>query len=172
MAGQLEGKVALITGAASGIGLATVERFLRDGASVVLADNQAALLEKETARLKGQGGRVVASLMDVTKSADVRRGVEAAVSAFGKLDVLFANAGIAYTGELVDTTDEDWDRINDVNAKGVFLSAREAVRPVIRPLSNSLTPSAQTWKTTEPPSPTSSSTPTTARKEAYFRPSR
>jgi 2-keto-3-deoxy-L-fuconate dehydrogenase len=132
MGRQLEGKVALITGAASGIGLATVERFLRDGAAVVLADNQAALLEQETTRLKGQGQRVLAALMDVTKSAEIRAGVEAAVQEFGRLDILFANAGIAYTGELVDTTDEDWDRVNNVNAKGVFLTAREAVRQMLR----------------------------------------
>jgi NAD(P)-dependent dehydrogenase (short-subunit alcohol dehydrogenase family) len=130
MARQLEGKVALITGAASGIGLATVERFLRDGAAVVLADNQAGPLERETERLKG-AGKVVAAAVDVAKSADVRRAVDAAVSAFGRLDIVFANAGIGHSSELVETTDEDWDRVNDVNAKGVFFTCREAVRQML-----------------------------------------
>jgi NAD(P)-dependent dehydrogenase (short-subunit alcohol dehydrogenase family) len=131
MSGQLQGKVALITGAASGIGLATAERFVREGAAVVLADNQAELLMHETERLKAAGFRVVPSIMDVTRSLDNRKAVEAAVEHFGRLDILFANAGIGHSSELIETTDEDWDRINDVNAKGVFLSARESVRQML-----------------------------------------
>jgi 2-keto-3-deoxy-L-fuconate dehydrogenase len=131
MAGRLDGKVALITGAASGIGLATTERFLREGAAVVMADNQAELLERESRRLLAAGSRVVAVPMDVTHSEGNRRAVQAAVSHFGRLDILFANAGIAFSGELTETTDEDWDRINNVNAKGVFLGARESVRQML-----------------------------------------
>ena len=131
MQGRLAGKVALITGAASGIGLATVEWFLREGAAVLLADNQADLLDRETARLSAEGKRVAATTMDVTRSADVKRAVEAAVEQFGRLDILFANAGIAYSGEIVETTDEDWDRVMDVNAKGVFFCAREAIRQML-----------------------------------------
>jgi NAD(P)-dependent dehydrogenase (short-subunit alcohol dehydrogenase family) len=130
MGRQLEGKVALITGAASGIGLATVERFLRDGAAVVMADNQAGPLAREAERLK-RTGKVVAATIDVAKSADVRRAVEAGVSAFGRLDIVFANAGIGHSSELVETTDEDWDRVNDVNAKGVFFTCRETVRQML-----------------------------------------
>jgi NAD(P)-dependent dehydrogenase (short-subunit alcohol dehydrogenase family) len=68
---------------------------------------------------------------DVTRATDLRRAVEQAVSSFGRLDILFANAGIGYSGELVDTSDEDWDRVMAVNAKGVFLSARESVRQML-----------------------------------------
>jgi 2-keto-3-deoxy-L-fuconate dehydrogenase len=128
---QLEGKVGLITGAASGIGLATAERFVRDGAAVVMADNQAEAVTREAERLKRDGHRVVASACDVTRTGDIRRAVEQAVASFGRLDVLFANAGIAYTGELVETTDDDWDRVMAVNAKGVFVCAREAVRQML-----------------------------------------
>jgi 2-keto-3-deoxy-L-fuconate dehydrogenase len=131
MLARLEGKVALITGAASGIGLATVERFVHEGAAVVLADNQAEPLERATTRLAHAGFRVASARMDVTRTDDVRRAVETAVASFGRLDILFANAGIAYTGELVETTDDDWDRVMAVNARGVFISAREAVRQML-----------------------------------------
>ena len=131
MSGRLEGKVALITGAASGIGLATAGRFGQDGAAVVLADVQGAVAEREAARLRGEGFRAIAATMDVTRTEDVRRAVQTAVTHFGRLDVLFANAGIGYTGTLIDTTDEDWDQVMGVNAKGVFLSAREAIRQML-----------------------------------------
>ena len=131
MRGRLGGKVALITGAASGIGLATAELFVREGAAVVLFDNQAEALEALAGQLRSAGHRASSVVGDVTRSEDLRRSVERAVSDFGRLDVLFANAGIGYSGELVDTTDDDWDRVMDVNAKGVFLSARESVRQML-----------------------------------------
>jgi len=131
MAGLLEGKVALITGAASGIGLATAVRFLRDGAAVVLADLQAGPLEREASLFRGAGFRAVAATTDVTRTEDVRAAVASAVEHYGRLDILFANAGIAYSGEIVDTTDDDYDRVNAVNAKGVFVSAREAIRQML-----------------------------------------
>ena len=131
MSGRLSGKVALITGAASGIGLATAERFLAEGASVVLADVQAERMESEAARLGGSDRRAVAVVMDVTSSEDNRRAVEVAVEHFGRLDVLFANAGIGYSGAILDATDEDWDQVMAVNARGVFLSARESIRRML-----------------------------------------
>jgi NAD(P)-dependent dehydrogenase (short-subunit alcohol dehydrogenase family) len=131
MSGRLEGKVALITGAASGIGLATAELFVREGSAVVLFDNQAGPLEALAVRLTSEGHKALAVVGDVTQTADLRRAVERAASEFGRLDVLFANAGIGFSGELVETSDDDWDRVMDVNAKGVFLSARESVRQML-----------------------------------------
>ena len=131
MGGRLGGKVALITGAASGIGLATAERFLVEGASVVMADVQAEAVEAEAARLAADGLSAVAIVMDVTSSDDNRRAVEVAVDRFGRLDILFANAGIGYSGAIVDATDDDWDQVMAVNAKGVFLSARESIRRML-----------------------------------------
>jgi 2-keto-3-deoxy-L-fuconate dehydrogenase len=131
MRGRLDAKVALITGAASGIGLATAELFVVEGAAVVLVDIQAEALGRVAEVLRLQGHRVVASPGDVTRSEDVRRAVERAVAEFGRLDVLFANAGIGYSGELVETSDDDWDRVMAVNAKGVFLCARESVRQML-----------------------------------------
>ena len=131
MSGRLEGKVALITGAASGIGLATADRFCAEGAAVVLADNQADAAGREAARLRAAGHRAIASTMDVTRTEDVRRAVAAAVGAFGRLDILFANAGIGYSGKILDATDEDWDSVMGVNARGVFLSCRESIRQML-----------------------------------------
>src|SRR4051812_25956847 len=131
MTQRLQGKSALITGAASGIGLATAGWFCREGAAVVLADNQAGRAVEEAAKLRAAGHRAVAAAVDVTQSDQVRAAVAVAVREFGRLDVLFANAGIGYTGDLLATTDDDWDRVMDVNAKGVFLCCREAVRQML-----------------------------------------
>ena len=126
MAGRLGGKVALITGAASGIGLATAGRFVSEGASVVMADVQADVVEAEAARLGA-----VAVVMDVTRADDTRRAVDLAFDRFGRLDILFANAGIGYSGAIVDASDDDWDQVMAVNAKGVFLSCRESIRRML-----------------------------------------
>jgi NAD(P)-dependent dehydrogenase (short-subunit alcohol dehydrogenase family) len=128
---RLHGKVALITGAASGIGLATAEWFCRDGAAVTLVDTQGQRAEEAAGRLRGEGHRALAVAADVTRSEQVRGAVERTVREFGRLDVLFANAGIGYTGELIATSDEDWDQVMAVNAKGVFLCCREAVRQML-----------------------------------------
>jgi 2-keto-3-deoxy-L-fuconate dehydrogenase len=132
MGNRLEGKVALITGAAGGIGLATAERFVQEGASVVLGDSQVDLLDRESARLAAAGFRVRAVAMDVTRADDVKRAVVVSCSEFGRLDILFANAGVGYVGAIVDTSDDDWDRVMGVNAKGVFLCCREAVRQFLQ----------------------------------------
>jgi 2-keto-3-deoxy-L-fuconate dehydrogenase len=131
MRGRLEGKVALITGAASGIGLATAEWFVREGSTVVLFDNQDEAVEALAERLRSEGHQASSVAGDVTRTVDVRRAVERSVADFGRLDILFANAGIGHSSELIDTTDEDWDRVMDVNAKGVFICARESVRQML-----------------------------------------
>lgn len=131
MGSRLEGKVALITGAAGGIGLATAELFAREGAAVVLADNQADLLHREAKRMAAGEFHVRDLAIDVTRSADVRKAVELARDEFGRLDILFANAGVGFDGAIVNTTDDDWDRVMGVNAKGVFLCCREAIRQML-----------------------------------------
>jgi NAD(P)-dependent dehydrogenase (short-subunit alcohol dehydrogenase family) len=128
---RLRGKSALVTGAASGIGLATAGWFCREGAAVVLADVQGARAEEQAAALRAAGHRAVAAAVDVTRSDDVRAAVAVAAREFDRLDVLFANAGIGYTGDLLATSDADWDRVTAVNARGVFLSCREAVRQML-----------------------------------------
>jgi 2-keto-3-deoxy-L-fuconate dehydrogenase len=128
---RLKGKSALITGAASGIGLATADWFCREGAAVVLADIDGERAAAEATRLRAAGYRAAAATMDVTRTEEVRAAVALAIREFGRLDILFANAGIGYTGDLLATTDEDWDRVMGVNARGVFLCCREAVRQML-----------------------------------------
>jgi NAD(P)-dependent dehydrogenase (short-subunit alcohol dehydrogenase family) len=131
MTARLQGKAAMITGAASGIGLATADYFCREGAAVALIDTQDASAEQAAARLRDGGARAIAIGADVTQTPDMVRAVEATVRELGRLDVLFANAGIGFTGDLLQTTDEDWDRVMDVNAKGVFISCRESIRQML-----------------------------------------
>ncbi len=131
MKSRLREKVALITGAASGIGLSTAEYFCQEGAAVVLADNQADRAKEAAARLRTNGHRAAAVACDVTQSDQVRRAVETTIREFGRLDVLFANAGIGFTGDILHTSDADWDQVMDVNAKGVFIACREAIRQML-----------------------------------------
>jgi NAD(P)-dependent dehydrogenase (short-subunit alcohol dehydrogenase family) len=131
MSERLAGKVSLITGAASGIGLATAGWFCREGAAVVLADVQFEKAEEAAGKLRASGGRAIAAAVDVTQAHQVRDAVALAAREFGRLDILFANAGIGFSGELLDTTNEDWDAVMDVNAKGTFISCRESLRQML-----------------------------------------
>jgi 3(or 17)beta-hydroxysteroid dehydrogenase len=130
-ASRLAGKVALITGGARGIGAATARLFAREGGRVVLGD----VLDPEgravEAELVATGSEAAFVRLDVTSEADWERAVAAAASRFGRLDVLVNNAGIGGAGRLEDTTLEDWNRVMDVNAKGVFLGTRAAI-PAMR----------------------------------------
>jgi NAD(P)-dependent dehydrogenase (short-subunit alcohol dehydrogenase family) len=119
---NFEGKVALVTGATSGIGQATALAFARAGASVVVAD----ISEKgvqETARLiEGVGGKVLAVRCDVTKAEDIKAVLEKTVGAFERLDFAFNNAGVEQPVKAAaDLTEEEWDRIVSVDLRGVFL---------------------------------------------------
>jgi NAD(P)-dependent dehydrogenase (short-subunit alcohol dehydrogenase family) len=124
MAGRLEGKVAVVTGAGSGIGAATVEIFHREGAKVVAADISGQ--QEEVAKKLGDGCLAVHT--DVSKTEDIKKMLAAAVDNFGGLDVLYNNAGIdgtvAPTGEY---TEEDFDKVWSINGRAVFLGMRYAI---------------------------------------------
>jgi len=107
--GQLEGKVALITGASMGVGRVMSRMFAREGAAVICVARSGDLVEETTALVKGDGGRALAVVGDATVEADVRRTVDAGLKAFGKLDTLVNNAGDGGpTKPVQDYTVEDW----------------------------------------------------------------
>jgi NAD(P)-dependent dehydrogenase (short-subunit alcohol dehydrogenase family) len=131
MSARLENKVAVITGGGNGIGRATVLRFLAEGARVVVADlNEATGKETlELAAKAGAGDRVRFQRVDVANEAEVEAALELATSAFGRLDVVFNNAGIAGAfGPITHVDEKDWDATFDVLVKGVFLGMKHAAR--------------------------------------------
>jgi meso-butanediol dehydrogenase / (S,S)-butanediol dehydrogenase / diacetyl reductase len=121
------GKVALVTGAASGIGLATAERLAREGAQVLACDVNAALLNEEVPRLVEEGLTVTARVVDVTDVAACQAAVAAAVSTFGRLDVLCNVAGTLLIKRFTELTDEEWQRQMAINVTGVFFLCRAAM---------------------------------------------
>lgn len=129
--GELAGKVALITGGASGIGRATAELFAREGATVLIADRDGATGELAVAALIAAGARASFIHTDVAVAADCAAAVAAAVSRYGRLDVLFNNAGITRRANVIDTTEQEWDQVMAVNVKSIFLMCKHAV-PVMR----------------------------------------
>ncbi|QGP93126.1 Dihydroanticapsin 7-dehydrogenase [Neomoorella glycerini] len=129
---RLAGKVAIITGAGSGIGRASALAFAREGARVVAADINEETCRATVEAIKERGGRAVAVRVDVTKAADCQRMVNTALEHFGKLDVLFNNAGINHAARLHETLEEDWDRVLAVNLKSIFLCSKYAIPALIQ----------------------------------------
>jgi NAD(P)-dependent dehydrogenase (short-subunit alcohol dehydrogenase family) len=127
MADRLTGKVAIITGAAGGIGTASARLFAAEGAAIALADLDAERLTSLAAEIEDSGGQVLAHPTDVTDSAAVAALVAATVTRFGRLDICFANAGIGGGGLVADLPEETFDRVIGVNLKGAFLCAKHAV---------------------------------------------
>jgi NAD(P)-dependent dehydrogenase (short-subunit alcohol dehydrogenase family) len=123
-------KVALVTGAARGIGLATAKRFLDDGWRVALLDVEDALLTRSVAALDAPD-RTLALHVDVSNPADIARAVTAITARFGRLDALVNNAGIAVFKPILETTLEDWNRVLSVNLTGPFLMV-QAMAPLMR----------------------------------------
>jgi len=129
MSGRLDGKVAVITGAASGIGAGTARRFAEEGARIVVADLQDDAGKAIAAEL-GDVARFVHA--DVTLEDDVAGAVDAAVSEFGRLDVMFNNAGIVgVVGRIAETPAEAWDRTVAVLLRSVFLGCKHAARVMV-----------------------------------------
>jgi gluconate 5-dehydrogenase len=128
---DLTGKVAIVTGAGSGLGVIFSEALSEAGAAVVCADINLAGAESTASALGQSGGKAIAVQVDVTRESDVTRLVEQATGEFGRLDIFVNNAGIAAVGPPEALTLEEWQRIIDVNLTGVFLGAREAAKAMI-----------------------------------------
>jgi 3-oxoacyl-[acyl-carrier protein] reductase len=126
--GKLEGLVSVITGAGSGIGRCSALAFADEGASVVVADVQAATAEETAQQIRSRGGKAHAVKVDVTRYDQVERMIATAIDNFGRLDVLFNNAGLpqAFT-PFEESSDDLYNRIFDVNVKGVFYGCRAAI---------------------------------------------
>lgn len=129
--GRLEGKNALVTGAAGGIGLETVILFAREGANVLLCDISGPALEKAVARVKEvvpEAKKVESKITDVSKEADVAAAVES-LDAWGGIDVIFNNAGIMHAddADAIDTPEKIWDLTQAINVKGVWFGSKYAV---------------------------------------------
>lgn len=124
---RLAGKVALITGGASGIGRAAALLFAREGAAVAVVDLNDAGGRSVVDQIRGEGGRAIFIPCDVTQAGDCRQAVEQTVAQLGRLDVLFNNAGIIRRATVVDADEAGWDRVMAVNVKSVFLMSKYAV---------------------------------------------
>lgn len=118
----------MITGASSGVGRATTVLFAREGAQVVAGSNDPARHPELEAEADGLPGSIRAVEMDVTREDDAARLIQTAVDAHGRLDILVNNAGIVLHGTVADETEEQFQRVLDVNLKGVFLCSKHAVR--------------------------------------------
>ena len=133
-AGRASGRVALVTGAAQGFGLAITEGLIAEGAFVILADLNTGLVEAEAARLAAAhgAGRAVAVSMDVTNEASVAAGIAATVRQFGGLDLVVSNAGVLRAGAVTTQRVEDFDLVTRVNYRGYFLLVKHAAPVMAR----------------------------------------
>lgn len=129
---MLEGKTALVTGAARGIGRAIAEKLAQAGADLALCDVKAEWLEDTAAAVRSAGRRAEMLAADVSSAEQVQAAVESTVKSFGRLDILVNNAGITKDGLMVRMSDEDWDAVINVNLKGTFLFTRAAARPMMK----------------------------------------
>ncbi len=136
--GQLDGQIALVTGAARGIGQAIALKLAADGADLALCDLQAEWLDETAAKAKELGRRVECYSVDVSNGDAVNETVKAVEKDFGQIDVLVNNAGITKDGLLMRMSEDDWDAVLNVNLKGVFLFTKAAMRGMMKKRSGSI----------------------------------
>ena len=127
MAIDLKNKVVLITGASSGFGEDAARLFAREGCKVVLAARRLDRLQALAADIQNQGGEAVAIPVDLSQPAEIEVMVQTALDFYERIDILFNNAGIIRRASILDTTEEDWDRVMSVNVKSIFLMSREVL---------------------------------------------
>ncbi len=125
---RMKDKVAIVTGAASGIGLEIARAYAREGAKIAIADLKQDAAEAAAKEIKGAGGQAIAVAMDVTNEAQVDAGVEATVKALGGVDVLVSNAGIQIISPVQDLSLSDWRKMLAIHLDGAFLTTRACLR--------------------------------------------
>ena len=118
---KLKGKVALVTGGASGLGESTAEHFANEGASVVVADQNIDRAKQIAAKLAESGATAIAVQVDVGEAAQIEDCVAQAIARFGQIDILFNSAGIARLRPFLETSVEDFDLVHKINVRGTFL---------------------------------------------------
>lgn len=128
---KLENSVAIITGAAQGLGLACAERLAAEGAKVMLADINAKTGESETAKLKARGFEVAFQRADATQSKDIDALVKETEATFGGLNILVSNAGITHKASFLDLKEDDFDRVIRTNLKSMFLTGQAVARHMV-----------------------------------------
>jgi len=129
---RLDGKVAIITGAGAGIGRATAVMFGKEGASVIVADIDQEKGMETVGLIRSESGEAIFVQVNISRAHDVEKMVRTAIDTYGKLDILVNNAGIYLQASVVDTSEEDWDRILDVNLKGVFLCCKYSIPEMVK----------------------------------------
>lgn len=125
---RLKEKVAIVTGGGRGIGAATAEKFASEGAKVVVADVNSSEIEERVSAIKRNGGEAIGFLVDVTNREQVDNLMGKCLDQFGKIDILVNNAGITADAKLVNMTEEQWDKVIDVNLKGVYNCGQAAAK--------------------------------------------
>lgn len=128
---RLKDRVAVVTGAARGIGLACARRFAEDGARVVLSDVNAEGLDEAVAQLAGEGHDVAAFVADVSAVAEIQKLVDFAGARFGAIDIMLNNAGIAMTQDFLTISEDDFDTVMSINLRGAFFGVQAAARAMI-----------------------------------------
>jgi len=142
---RLLNKTALITGGTSGIGAATAILFAKEGASVAIAGRNEKRGHSVTDRILHAGGKAIFIRTDVRKAGECRRAVEETLGSFGKLDILFNNAGVFYSHNILDCSEEEWDLQLDVNLKGTFLISKFALPSMIQQGSGVIINNSSGW---------------------------
>ncbi len=154
---DLSGRVALVTGASSGLGAQAARTLARAGAAVVLAARRTEKLKDLRAQIESEGGDAHITAMDVTDVASIRAAVAHAETEVGSLDILVNNAGVAATQRLQDVAEDDFDRLFDTNVRGAFFTAQEVAKRMLArakgaaPLARASMRLATSWATKKAP---------------------